>query len=152
MSDSNLYKIKYRKGDVEFEIQRDKKWVEEKYAEFTKIFDSEAQNKVQQVTDPEDHLPMSIAEFLRSKKDVKTHTDEFVIFSYWLYHKENMTGFNLQDIRECYKTTRLPVPDNPSQYLGDLQKKGIIKKLSEKKDNMNSYIITPTGEAYVESL
>ena len=76
-------------------------------------------------------------------------SDEMIVFAYWMYNKEDMISFNFADIRDCYGDTRITVSSNPSQYLGDLQKRGLIKRLDEKKDNVNTYIITPTGETYV---
>lgn len=152
MSSETTYKIKIRKGDLEIEVQGDKEWVEIKYNELKNELDFEALVPSQDVPSMEDKdLPMTLSEFIRSKPNVSSNADEMAVYAYWLYHKKEMSSFNLKDIRACYNETRITVPTNPGQYLGDLQRKGFIKKLDEKKEGMNAYIITPTGENFVEN-
>jgi len=141
------YKIRYRKGDFEIELQGDKDWVEEKFKEFIegKIVELAA------LTTKAKTLPDSLVEFLKSKGDPKEHTDRITIFSYWLFHKENLKSYNVDDIERCYDETRIAKPTNINAFMNDLQAKGYLK-LAGEKDGKKAWVITRTGEEYVEKM
>jgi len=148
MSETN-YKIKYKKGDFELEVQGDKAWVEAKFKELTK---SEAILQPSVAT-PETKplgLPVSLAEFVKSKSSPDQHNVLVVIFGYWLIHKENLKSFNSKDIKKCYDDTRISESKNTSQYLNYAQGSGYFKRLDEEKDGLTAWTITPTGDEYVE--
>jgi len=150
MSETN-YRIKYKKGDFELEVQGDKAWVE---AKFKELAESEAIQKPI-VISPETKtsgLPVSLAEFVKSKGNPDQHGDLVAIFGYWLIHKENFKSFNSKDIKKCYDDTRISESTNTSQYLNYAQGSGYFKRLDEEKDGLTAWTITPTGDEYVEKL
>jgi len=149
MSEAN-YRIKYKKGDFEVELQGDKAWVETKFQELTKTEVIVEQPAVAKPTEKPLCLPVSLAEFVNSKGSPDQHNVLMAIFGYWLIHKESLKSFNIKDIKKCYDDTRIQESTNTSKYLNDAQANGYFKRLDEKKDNLMAWTITPTGDEYVE--
>ena len=148
MSETN-YKIKCKKGDFELEVQGDKAWVEAKFKELSESEVIQEPTKISSVAQPSG-LPVSLAEFVKSKGSPRQHGALVVIFGYWLFHKENFKYFSSKDIKKCYDDTRIPESTNTSQYLNDAQGNGYFKRLDEEKDGLTAWTITPTGDEYVE--
>jgi hypothetical protein len=141
------YKIRYRKGDFEIELQGDKDWVEEKFKEFIegKIVELAA------LITKAKTLPDSLVEFLKSKGDPEEHNDRAIVFSYWLFYKENMKSYNIDDIAKCYDEARIAKPANLNDVMNRLQAKGYLKPAGE-KDGKKAWVITQSGEEYVEKM
>jgi hypothetical protein len=149
MSDTN-YRIRYKMGDFEVEVQGDKAWVEAKFKELTT---PETSPKVVTTIQPAtkvEGLPESLAEFLNQLGNPEQHSTIVVIFGYWLVHKERYPSFNVKDIEKCYTDTRISTSTNTSQYLNEAQADGYFKRLDEKKDNLVAWTITPTGDKFVK--
>lgn len=148
MSETN-YRLKYRKGDFEVEVQGDKGWVEKKFKELT-----EQKVSIPEVTTPEGKaLPMSLVEYVRAKGNPDGHSDLSMIFAYWLHHKRKMSSYNSIDIGNCYSEARITPPKNIPDTMNKNQGKGYLMTASEKKDGRKAWVIThPTGEEYVEQM
>lgn len=148
MSETN-YRIRYRKGDFEVELQGDKAWVEKKFEELVKSKTVISKGVVPQAK----VLPDSLVEFLKKKGNPRSHRDKAVIFSYWLFHKENMTSYNVDDIAKCYDEARISKPKNLTDIMNKLQSppKGYVKPAGE-KDGKKAWVITQSGEEYVEKM
>lgn len=147
MSERN-YRIKYRKDDFEVDVQGDKEWVEQKFKELTErkaVAPKEVPTKTELVS-------MSLAEFVRTKGNPSRNTDRAIIFSYWLHHRENVTSYNINDIRKCYSDARITPPNNLTDTMNLNQGKGYLMHVSEKKDGKKTWVITQTGEEYVEQM
>lgn len=146
MGETN-YKIRYRKDNFEIELQGDKEWVEQKFREFmeNKIVEPRA------MTIGAKTLSDSLVEFLKNKGNPKSHTDRAIVFSYWLFHKENMETYNVDDIAKCYDETRIIKPKNLTDIMNKLQAKGYVKPAGE-KEGKKCWVITQSGEEYVEQM
>jgi len=148
------YRLKYKKGDFEVDVQGDKDWVEEKFEELTKNGISApitTTNASSQTTDPKSNL-ISVVEFLKSKGSIKSHADRTIIFSYWLHHTENTTSYNAKDIERCYSDARITPPKNINDIMNKNQKKGYLMPASAIKDSAKTWVITQSGEDYVNQL
>lgn len=146
----NSYRIKYRKGDFEVDVQGDKEWVEQKFKELTEsklIHKKEIPPESKEMV-----LPSSLAEFVRQKGNPSRHTDLITIFGYWLFHKLNTRAFNKRDIESCYADTRISESSNTSQQINNVQASGYFRRVAEEKDSLTAWTITPTGEDYVEEM
>lgn len=141
------YRIRYRKGDFEVEIQGDKEWIEKKFKELT----GEKITKSIALVAKAKALPDSLVEFLKIHGNPKEHTDRAIIFSYWLFYKENMKAFNVDDIAKCYDEARITKPKNITDTMNKLQAKGYLKQAGE-KDGKKAWVITQAGEEYVEKM
>jgi hypothetical protein len=143
------YRIKYRNGDFEVEVQGDKTWVEAKFKELTTPETSPKVETIVKRTAETEELPESLAEFLNQLGNPSLHTTLVVVFGYWLIHKEKYQSFNVKDVEKCYSETRIATSANTSQYLNEAQGDGYFKRLDEKKDNLVAWTITPTGDKFV---
>ena len=141
------YKIKFRKGDFEVEVQGDEKWVENKFKE---LISKSFQTLPKEISKKE--MPETLVEFLDMKGDPKKHTDVVAVYAYWLFKKENFRCFNVRDIIACYDRTRRAKPRNPNQIINVNVAKHIFAEASEKKDGLKAWVITRTGEEYVEHM
>ncbi|MEM3580195.1 MAG: hypothetical protein QXH40_04985 [Candidatus Bathyarchaeia archaeon] len=141
------YRFKYKKGDFEIEIQGDKEWVEKKFKEVMGEKIIEPATLIAKVK----ALPDSLVEFLKIKGDPKEHIDRIIVFSYWLFYKENLKSYNVDDIERCYDETRIAKPTNIHAFMNDLQAKGYLKPAGE-KDGKKAWVVTRTGEEYVEKM
>jgi hypothetical protein len=154
MSENN-YRIRYKKGDLEVEVQGDKAWVEAKFKELTTKEITIVGAKVPQIQGAKIEgkaLPSSLVEFLKQKGSPKRHCDRVTIFGYWLFHKKGMRIFNRADIQKCYSSSRISESTNTAQIINDVQGTGYFRREEEKKDGGIAWTITPTGEAYVEQM
>jgi predicted nucleotidyltransferase component of viral defense system len=149
------YSIKYKKGDLEIEVQGDKAFVEEKFKELLEIKPVIPQ-KESVVTSPiqfqeEASRKVSMGEFLKSK-DPKSHGDKILVFGYYLENFIDESSFNLNDIEKCYNQARIPKTKNFPQYIAQLIRDGYLMDFEEKKDNKKAWILTDSGLKYVEGL
>ncbi|MEM4142837.1 MAG: hypothetical protein QW445_01680 [Candidatus Bathyarchaeia archaeon] len=155
MSDAN-YRIRYKKGDFEVEVQGDKTWVETKFEQLRIDKTTELVSPLSaQATVPttvDTTLPPSLVEFINAKGNPSEHTDLELLFAYWLLKKENMTFYNVSDIENCYNEARIPKPRNINDVQNKLQKKGYITLVKEQKEGKKAWVITLTGEKYVQEM
>lgn len=142
------YRIKLKKGDFEIEVQGDKLWVENKFKELTakEIGIAGAREALPR------GMPETIGEFLDQKGDPQKHTEVVAVFAYWLFKVEKMESFNVKDIVECYNKTRKVKPSNPNQIINTNVASYLFAEAEEKKDGYKAWVITRTGEEYVEKL
>lgn len=144
MSETN-YRIKYKKGDFEVDVQGDKAWVETKFKELTagKVI-NEGERPGMEV------LPGSLVEFLKAKGSPIEHNDIVLGFSYWLSKKKGFTSYNAKDIEDCYVEARISKPANINDAMNANQGKGYLMT-TEKKDRRKAWIITQSGEKLVKA-
>ena len=148
----NSFRIRIKKGDFEIEVQGDKKWVEEKLKELMKI-EITSPSSLSVLPSPiPSGLPDSIVEFLKLKGNPNTHTEITMIFSYWLTKKEKTKIFNFLDIERCYEEALISKPANITDVMNANQRKGYLRASPEKKDGKKAWIMTLTGERYVEQM
>ena len=148
MNETN-YRIKYRKGDFEVEVQGDKDWVEKK---FEQLVTEKVVPKAVTVTEEAIGLPASLVEFLKQKGEPKKHIDRITVFGYWLFHKKNVRNFNVRDFEKCYSESRITEPSNISDQLNRAQAKGYFRVVDQLKDGLKTWTITLTGERYVDRM
>ena len=142
------YKIKLRKGDFEIELQGDQKWVEDKFKELT---GEESPLPVAEKVLAEG-MPETLGEFLDQKGNPKKHTEVVAVFAYWLFKVEKMNSFNVKDIVVCYDSVRKAKPTNPNQIINTDVASHLFAQASEKKEGLKAWILTRTGEEFVEQM
>ncbi|MGH2602601.1 MAG: hypothetical protein ACRDJ9_24855 [Dehalococcoidia bacterium] len=91
---------------------------------------------------------MDLTEFLAAKK-VTTHPDRVIAIAYYTYHTQNGTGVTTQDLTDAYGRARVKRPQNFPDVIAACVRRGRLVE-GERKDAMKSWVITRTGEAYVE--
>lgn len=149
------YTIRYRKGDLEIEVQGDKVFVEEKFKELLSLKPMGAQKEptISPASKSLDETgkKVSLAEFLKTK-NLKSHGDKILAFGYFLEKAKGFSSFNLDEIEGCYMEARLPKTKNFSPYITQLIRDGILMDAAEKKDNKKAWTLTESGLKYVEGL
>lgn len=143
------YRIRLRKGDFEIEVQGDKDWVEKKFEELKTEKISIAE--VKEAEKPKG-MPETLGEFLGLKGNPQKHTDTVAVFGYWLFKVEKIESFTVKDIVRCYDRTRKPKPSNSNQIINQNVATHIFAEAAEKKDRYKAWVITRTGEEYVEQM
>jgi hypothetical protein len=144
------YRIKYKKGNFEVEVQGDKEWVEEKFEELTNE-EQPISSSIKEEKTVED-LPKTLVEFLEIRGNPKKHTDIAAVFAYWLLKAEKTSIFNGKDMATLYERTRTAKPKNLSDIIYRNVKKHIFAEAKEGKDGYKAYQLTRKGEEYVEQM
>lgn len=162
MAEAN-YRIKYKNGDFELEVQGDKVWVNEKFKELFGGFPNKPQGTTTFAGVPPsantpvvtnvNGIPDSLIEFLKAKRSPNNQLDLAIVFSYWLRNKKKLTSYNKDDIESCFDEARITKPLNITDIMNKNQRKGYLMPPAEKlKDAKKAWIITQTGEDYVKQM
>ena len=93
---------------------------------------------------------ISIKEFILSKKP-KNDVQKTLAIGYFLENYENISSFNAKDLKSGFKAAREKVPKNIGDKVQLNIKKAHMMEFKEKKDNLKSWILTDSGEKYIES-
>lgn len=94
--------------------------------------------------------PLSIREFFNTKAP-KTSVDAALVIGYYLEKFTEATPFNLDDLNNGYAMAKEKPPLNPSDMILKNARKGYIMEARGKKNGTKSWILTNTGEKYVEN-
>ena len=142
------YRIKLRRKGFEVEVQGDKSWVESKFKELmTEKAGVAGLGEIAPMG-----MPETLGEFLDQKGNPEKHTDVVAVYAYWLFKVERMKSFNVKDIASCYDRTRRPKPSNPNMTINQNVATHLFAEALEKKDGYKAWVITRTGEKYVEQM
>ena len=93
-------------------------------------------------------VDMDLTEFLAAKK-ATTHPDRVIAVAYYTYHTQNGAGVTTQDLTDAYGRARIKRPQNFPDVIAACVRRGRLVE-GERKDGLKSWVITRTGEAYVE--
>lgn len=93
---------------------------------------------------------ISIKEFILSRKP-KNDVQKTLAIGYFLENYENISSFNAKDLKSGFKAAREKVPKNIGDKVQLNIKKAHMMEFKEKKDNLKSWILTDSGEKYIES-
>jgi len=92
----------------------------------------------------------SVKEFLRSKKP-KTDMQKTLAVGYYLEKYVRVSSFNVQDLEEAFRAAKEPLPSNTHAFVGQNIKNGHMMESKEKKDKKKAYVLTNSGEEFVEN-
>lgn len=95
-----------------------------------------------------DPTGMDLTEFLAAKK-TDTHPDRVVAIAYYVYHTHGGAGVTTNDLVDAYARARVKRPQNYPDVIAGCVRKGRLVE-TEPKDGKKCWVITRTGEAYVE--
>jgi len=155
----NNYGIRFRKGDIEIEIQGDKEFVGQKFEElYSKVFSAIV--PVEKPTKEEvkkkevflEHLkPEDVKEYMK-KFRVTNNTHKMMVAAMYLQERLDKKSFTLLDLKSIYKIMRWQISTNPSSFLQKFREKKYIYLLPKKKDGKPLYVLTEKGIKFAESL
>jgi hypothetical protein len=123
------------------EIKKKLKEHEKRISELESLFQKEPETVKKKI---------SIKEFILSKKP-KNDVQKTLAGGYYLEKYENFSSFNVKDLKKVFIAAREKVPKNIGDKVQLNIKKGHMVESKEKKDNLKAWILTNSGEKYIES-
>jgi len=93
---------------------------------------------------------MSIKEFIL-QKNPKDDVGKALAIGYYLEKFGGLHSFNSKDIEQGFQEAKEKIPSNVADKIYKNIAKGYIMETKEEKDGMKAYVLTNTGEKYVES-
>lgn len=93
---------------------------------------------------------LSIKEFMLSKKPSGDVQKTLVIACY-LEKYERLASFNIEDLARGFQLAKESTPENINDKINMNIRKGHITEAKEKKDNKKAWIVTNTGEQFLEN-
>jgi hypothetical protein len=92
---------------------------------------------------------LGINEFL-ARVAPSTHPERVTAIAYHTYRSEG-AGITTKDIADAYTKARAKKPQNIPEVIGICIQRGYLIE-AEKKNGLKSWMITPTGEAFIDQL
>lgn len=92
---------------------------------------------------------LSIKEFLLMKKP-KGFAKTVLAVGYYLEKYEGFASFNIRDLEDRFRASKEPLPKNINDSVNGNISQGYIMEAKGKKDNITAWVLTKTGEEYVE--
>ena len=92
---------------------------------------------------------LSIKEFILTKKPEDDVLRTLVI-GYYLEHFKSMDRFNIRDLADGFRSAKEPPPTNINDKVNLNIRKGHIMETEEKKNKSKAWVLTNSGEKFVE--
>jgi hypothetical protein len=92
---------------------------------------------------------LSMKEFLLTKKPAND-VQKTLVIGYYLENIEGMNQFNVKDLTEGFRSAKEPPPLNINDKVNSNIQKGYMMEEKEKKDKLTAWVLTNSGEKFVE--
>jgi len=92
---------------------------------------------------------LSIKEFVLTKNPTDD-VQRTLVIGYYLENFGGVEAFNVKDLTEGFRLARERVPLNMNDKVNLNISKGYLMKAGEKKDNLKAWVLTSSGERFVE--
>ena len=92
---------------------------------------------------------LSIKEFLLAKKPTDD-VQRTLVIGYYLEHFELMDRFNARDVADGFRAAKESLPTNINDKVNSNIGKGYMMEAKEKKDKFKAWVLTNSGEKFVE--
>ena len=92
---------------------------------------------------------LSIKEFILTKKP-GDDVQKTLVVGYYLEHFESMDRFNARDLSDGFRSAKEPLPTNINDKVNLNIGKGYMMEAKEKKDKFKAWVLTNSGEKFVE--
>jgi len=171
-----LNKVKFKIGDIEFEAEGDAEIIERERKEFvttllplavdamtrtinnrqipqnTTLPQSVIINGTDSPQDAENFGRTSLALFIK-EKGAESDSDFILCAMSFKERRKEMDSFSSTTLKPLFSDAKKPLPDNISDLLYKLAKRGLIMEpLSKKGIKPIEYVLTNKGEEYVNDL
>jgi len=93
---------------------------------------------------------LSVKEFLRLKKP-NNDVQKTLAIGYYLEKNEKMPSFNVDDLHKAFKDAKEPKPSNVHAFVNQNIINGNIMDYGEKKEKKKAFVLTGSGERFVEN-
>lgn len=118
---------------------------EEKIARLEKIILSD-----DNVSSKRHRKEISVKEYLRTLS-IKSLVHKLLSLGYYLERYKKLESFNSDDLKKAFVSAKEPLPSNINAFINQNIKNGHIMEVSEKKDKKKAFVLTNTGEEFVEN-
>jgi hypothetical protein len=92
----------------------------------------------------------SVKEFIISKKP-GDDVQKTLVIGYFLENNEGMESFNVKDIETTFRKAKEQVPKNLNDKVYKNIQKGYMMDAEEKKNDKKAWVLTSSGEQFVEN-
>lgn len=92
---------------------------------------------------------ISVREFILSKKP-ENDVQRTLTIGYYLEKYEGLLSFNVKDLESGFRDAKEKVPKNINLCVIANISKGHMMEAKERKDNLKAWVLTNSGEKYVE--
>lgn len=93
---------------------------------------------------------MSVKEFILTKSP-SNDVERTLAIAYFLERFCGMSSFNVEDLARQFQLAKEAVPANINDKVNMNVRKGHMAEAREKKDSKKAWLVTNSGEKYVES-
>ena len=93
----------------------------------------------------------SINEFLLLAKP-DGDIEKTLVIGYYLEKNEWLPFFNIKDLKRFFKSTKSAIPENINDKVNKNIAKGLMVEMTEKKEDLQTWSLTTTGEKLVEMM
>ncbi len=93
---------------------------------------------------------ISAKEFLLLKQPVSEWEKTLALAGH-LEQVMKINPFNTEDLANAFRTAREKLPTNLNDVINKNVSKGYLMEVKEKKDNKKAWLLTATGERYLET-
>ena len=94
-------------------------------------------------------IQTNLNEFLAAKGP-KTHVDRLTAIAYHSLHSGDEAGVTVDEVLDGYARARVTKPKNIHDLVAHCVRRGFLIEAASRKDGVKAWVITPTGETYVE--
>ena len=77
--------------------------------------------------------------------------DKTIALAYYLEHIEQANSFNANDVANTFQAARENAPANLNDMINKNIGKGYLMESREQKDGKKAWVLTATGEKFVEN-
>lgn len=154
------YRIKIVRGDTQFEVEGDKKFVLAmlaKHAEFpqpqTRAEERTTGSPKTAVIQPPTPAgkKVSAGEFIRQLGFTK-HTDMVLAFGYFLEKMAGLRVFTPADINTCYYEAKLESSNTSQMIIRNIHSGRMMPARKEGDKGKKGYMLTRTGEEFIDKM
>lgn len=92
----------------------------------------------------------SIKEFILSKT-AKNEVQKTLAIAYYLENYEGLASFNAKDLEGGFRKAKERVPGNINDKVNSNITKGYMMDVREKKDKLRAWVLTNSGEKFVQN-
>jgi hypothetical protein len=93
---------------------------------------------------------LSVKEFVLGKKP-KGDVQKTLVIAHYLEKYENASSINIDDLAKSFRLAKEPVPGNLNDKINMNIRKGHMTEAKDKKENKKAWVVTNTGEQFIEN-
>ena len=146
---AQTYRIRITKGDQQFEVEGDKRFV----LDMVKRFEGDLPTPQKGKPSPNpaqlaSSKQISAGEFIR-ELGLRKHTDLVVAFGYYLEQQAGLRDFTPADINNCYYEAKMESSNISQSIIQNIKRGYVMEAKGDKAKKGRRYTLTSTGQAFI---